>query len=295
MDGDSDYVKNSYNFRSNMKNLDLNTIAGMNSIVRGLTFLSSLLGNHNIKYDYIGGLNQDVVFKTRDCRRLWDIDDYAPIDIINVCLNKFDNITIVFFDADDNMSGSSLTVNDEMIIFVNSKHSLGRQRFTIAHELYHLLYGENEFINCSLNSDDEVEKSADQFASHLLMSDVALLNYKRENNITNWELDDVLACEQYFQISRKAMLQRLMSIGEIDYNQYKKYSVKIRYNAKKRGFDIRLYCPYSKDNLLMGNYVKLTRDAYDQRLITKGRRDELLRDAFYYNFLNNEDMEDLIE
>ena len=33
--------------------------------------------------------------------------------------------------------------------------------------------------------------------------------------------------------------------------------------------------------------------AYDDEKITKGRKDELLRDAYYYDFLNNENMEDL--
>ncbi|RAP46737.1 MAG: hypothetical protein BZ135_03310 [Methanosphaera sp. rholeuAM6] len=240
-------------------------------------------------------MKDDVSFKASNCRRIWKIDEYDPIDIISICLNKFNNITIVFFDANENMSGSSCTVNDEMIIFVNSKHSLGRQRFTIAHELYHLLFGKNEFVNCAINSNSNEEKEADEFASALLMSDGALLNFQSDNEIENWDLDDILSCEQYFQISRKSMLNRLEKLLNDNRFYDGKLTNRIKYNAKKRGFDEKLYSPYSKDeNLLLGSYIRLVQDAYEQGKITRGKKDELLRDAYYYDFINNENMEDLI-
>ena len=89
---------------------------------------------------------------------------------------------------DDDLSGACLKLDKENIIFVNSKHRKGRQAFTIAHELYHLKYDENNFNICTLNSDDEIEKKADLFASCLIMPHGALESYKLDNGIEKWEL-----------------------------------------------------------------------------------------------------------
>lgn len=128
------------------------------------------------------------------------------------------------------------------------------------------------------------------------MSDSALFNYERENNILKWNLDEIIDCEQYFQISRKAMLNRLLTMNRITEKEYFINSKKIKYNAKKRGYDVKLYNPYLKDkNLLMGHYIKLAQDAYEDKKISKKEMENLLKDAFYDDFLNNEDMNDLIE
>lgn len=296
INGDKDYVKPNLNYRSNIRSLDLNTVAKMNPIIKNMTYLTKFSKEHENDYRsiYNSKLTMDVFSRANNCRRIWNIGEYDPIDIISVCLNKFNNITIVFFVANQNVSGSSIPVNGEWIIFVNSNHSLGRQRFTIAHELYHLLFGNNEYVNCSVNSNTKEELEADEFASYLLMSEGALLNYQLECGIENWNLDSILACEQYFQISRDAMITRLGKLNKKDNFRIPKYTTKIKYNAKKRGFSENLYVPYSKDkNLVMGSYIRLTQKAYDDEKITKGRKDELLRDAYYYDFLNNKNMEDL--
>lgn len=297
LEGNLNNVNVNYNFRTNLRSLDLNTVASMNTIVRNMTFLTEFFDNSvDSRSIYNSKLTKDVFSRARNCRRIWKIGEYDPIDIVNVCLNKFDNITLVFFVANDNMSGSSLTINGEWIIFVNSNHSLGRQRFTIAHELYHLLFGEKEFVNCSVNSISKEEIEADGFASNLLMSDESLLNYQVDNEIETWDLEDIISCEQYFQISRAALLKRLENLIDKTKLYSEEFTKRIKYNAKKRGFSDKLYSPYSEDeNLLMGNYIKLTQKAYTEKKITKGKKNELLRDAFYYDFLSNENMDDLFE
>lgn len=297
LEGKNDHDIINFNFRRIIPSLDLSTIADMNRIVRNISFLSTLYQEENEEtHIYNESLDDNVILKANDCRRVWNINEFDPIDIVNVCLNKFRNITLVFFIANENMSGASCKVNDEIVIFINSNHTYGRQRFTIAHELYHIIYGENEFVNCSINSNSIIEEQADKFASYLLMSDGALLNYKHENNINNWKLEDIIACEQYFQISRQAILNRLKSFEKDDTIKYDKYYQNIKYNAKKYGFDLKLYSPYSNDeNLLIGNYIRLTMGAFEDGLITRSRKDELLRDAFYYDFLNKKNMRNLVE
>ena len=147
--------------------------------------------------------------------------------------------------------------------------------------MYHLEY-QKEFVNCDIDSsDDEIEADADQFASCLLMSNGAVFNYERENNIKEWDLDYIMKAQQYFQISNSAMLRRLHSLDKISDSQKEKYSYNVMLNARERGYDLKLYKPYTeKNNLVLGNYIRLTNTAYNKGLISKAKKDELLIDAY---------------
>ena len=238
----------------------------------------------------------EICEKANQCRRLWNVAENMPIDILSIVLDKIPNVTVVFLDMEEDLSGSSLKTRDQTIIFVNSHHSLGRQRFTIAHELYHLEY-QDEFRHCGLlNSDDEIEEDADNFASCLLMSNGALFNYEVENNISEWNLKDVIQTEQYFQISHKSLLRRLKILGKISEEKYDEYLPNIKQKATELGYSIHLYNPYSeKENLVLGNYIKLIQETYDEGLISKSKREEYLLDAFQEDLIYNKGMDDLIE
>lgn len=234
--------------------------------------------------------------KANMCRRMWGIDEFTPIDIFRVVLEKVENVTICFFKTEENLSGSSIRTRDQNIIFINSKHPLGRQRFTLAHEIYHLKY-DKEFVNCDIeHGNDIVEEQADQFASCLLMSNGALFNYEIENNIKEWDLDKIIQAEQYFQISHKAMLRRLKTLGKITEETADELLPGITYEAQMRGYDTKLYKPYSEDeNLILGNYVQMVNKAFHNDKITKSKKDELLLEAFYDKLVYNMEMDDLIE
>ncbi len=234
--------------------------------------------------------------KANMCRKLWGIDEFTPIDIFRVVLEKVENVTICFFETEENLSGSSIRTHDQNIIFINSRHPLGRQRFTLAHEIYHLKY-DKDFVNCDIDhGNNQVEEQADQFASCLLMSNGALFNYEIENNIKEWNLDKVIQAEQYFQLSHKAMLRRLTMLGKITEETADYYLPGITYEAQLRGYDTKLYKPFSEEkNLILGNYVQMVKKASDNNLITDSKKDELLLDAFYENLVYNVETDDLIE
>lgn len=69
------------------------------------------------------------------------------------------------------VSGCCFKDDVDSIMLVNSAHSKGRQNFTLAHELYHLLDDDENFFICSDGFKDEIEDKADEFASNFLMSD----------------------------------------------------------------------------------------------------------------------------
>lgn len=233
--------------------------------------------------------------EANEYRRKWGIDEYAPIDIFSVILNKIQNITIAFIDANEKLSGSCLDLKNQKVIFINTKHSLGRQRFTAAHELYHLHFNKKTFMTCSTDIKIQKEKDADQFASCLLLPHGALRKYEDENNISKWDLTNIIKAEQYFQISHKALLRRLLFLKKITRKEYKQFLPNIKKNASKRGYPINLYTPFTNKEIVMGNYIKLLTKAWDTQKISKGKMDELLLDAFYEDYCFNRNMEDLSE
>jgi hypothetical protein len=113
------------------------------------------------------------------------------------------------------------------------------------------------------------------------MSNGALLNYEREHGIEKWDLDAIIETEQFFQISHKAMLRRLMMLDKITEDEFDDLLPGIIWNARQRGYSDKLYVPYvDKQNFVMGNYIKLINKAYDDNLISQGKRDELFKDSF---------------
>ena len=176
-------------------------------------------------------------------------------------------------------------ISSDMLIGINSNMSIGRQNFTLAHELYHLLYEENKnnFVICDYSSESESEIEANIFASYLLIPYEGLKRYVKNMNISKWSLDDVIAAEQYYQISHMALLFRLVEQNFITEEESLEFqNVKISHEARMRGFNDDLYYPSPEDRkyFSLGNYVKSVGKAYSSNKISVGKKDELLLDGF---------------
>ncbi len=219
------------------------------------------------------------------------INHSDSIDFFPVITNKLKNLTIVFLDMDNEISGACYKFDAQKIIFINSNHTKGRQTFTAAHELYHLIYDDTSFTICKVNSDEEIEKNADNFASFLLMPINALYNYKKENNIKKWDLDLIIDCEQYYQISHESLLYRLKNIADITFEEYNEFKGDVKLKARRRGYDSSLYEPYISKNYTLGNYARLVEEVFEKELISNARKEEYLLDAFLDDLVYN--MEEL--
>ena len=244
-----------------------------------------------------------------ELRRDWDLNPYSPIDLFSIVLSKLPNLTILFYPMSDNTSGMCIKningidldelmdydsdeskdngdlTSKDMVICINSNMSKGRQRFTLAHELYHLLFEEDKrnLIICEASNDDDSEIEANIFASYLIMTYEGLERYAKINNLSEWSLEEIIRAEQYFQISHHAMLFRLREHEFISYEEcIKLRSVQIGYQARINGFSDSLYTPSStsKKYFSLGKYIRLVERAFNDNKISSGKRDELLLDAF---------------
>jgi Zn-dependent peptidase ImmA (M78 family) len=231
-------------------------------------------------------------------RREWGEDSYSPIDIFALVNGwKEKNITIVRYPLSSRVSGMCTKVDDDIVICINSATSYGRQRFTLAHELYHVIYeGSLQRVICEMSMGDdkpESEQEADRFASYLLMPYDALLQYIEKN--VEWKLENIIETEQFFQISHQAIIFRLAFDGIITKIQEDSFKyVTVSKEAAKLGYGRELYYPSPEEikYFTTGEYIRKVEKLSVKDKISAGKREEMLLDAFRADIVYNLDEED---
>ena len=208
-----------------------------------------------------------------------DKDGYIDIEKVLSIHNDF---TLMYREMSENISGMSVKDGNNKIIVVNSSLSKGRQRFTIAHELCHLLYHEGDCFVCSKNKvKEDMEKEADLFASYFLapMKSFNSLFLEYFNKYGSKFLSTIIL-ENIFGISHLATLLRLKEENLITLNEYEEYKEeKPSKHAIFLGYDIDLYLP-TNVNKVVGKYIKLAIELNEKELISQGKYEELLLSAF---------------
>jgi Zn-dependent peptidase ImmA (M78 family) len=198
------------------------------------------------------------------------------------------NILTVFLPLKGDLSGMAVKVNGKdpakYFILVNSNHTIGRQHFTICHELYHLYYQENftaEKSNAGKfdKKGDPEEYNADVFASYLLLPEDGLYQMIPEtewgkNKIT---LSTILKIEHYYSCSRSALLNRLLKMAVIDPYKYQEYNCDKIKNALLYGYNEDLYQPGNEGHII-GNYGDMAKELYDKGTISESAYFSLLED-----------------
>ena len=266
------YNKPKISFKSG-KDIDLNVIAKVNQLAYHL----NVLRRKEDKAPKIKRPNLNI-----NLRRQLGLDEYCPIDIFTLIPSKIQNLTIAWFPMKKSVSGCCFKNSLDSIILINSSHSKGRQNFTLAHEVYHLLDDNDSLFICSEENNDDVERKADEFASNFLMSKQALYDFMEWNNIDQWNIQDIIKCEQYFHLDHRNFITRLYKEKFIDGSQFADFSFNIIDKAANYGYDTSLYEPSieSKRFYSIGHMIPLTDNAYDERVISKGRRKDILLDLF---------------
>ena len=99
----------------------------------------------------------DLSTKAQELRELLGEDANSPVDIFSL-VSQIEGLTLVFYPLGKNISGMCVKDKEIKLIAINSTMSYGRQRFSLAHELYHLYYDDASGFNvCSTNFDPRSE------------------------------------------------------------------------------------------------------------------------------------------
>lgn len=219
-----------------------------------------------------------------NCRKFLGAESEGYIDIFRLAA-QIEKLSILKMPIADQISGMCLKKEKTYCIVINTSMSAGRQRFTLAHELYHLFYDNIDYaVICKMSpeANEENEKRADEFASYLLAPDSSLGNDCIQFSGTQIPLEYVIQLEQKYGMSHQSMLVRLYKDNFVSHKKAEEYkSVSITSEAKKLGYEAFLYQPESKFcRQTLGYYIKQVQELYNKELISDGRYEQFLLEAY---------------
>ena len=116
----------------------------------------------------------DLMTKAERLRKQFGEDNNSPIDIFSLA-QGIETLTIVYYPLGNKISGMCIKGTEERCtIALNSSMTLGRQRFSLAHEGYRWFYGSNMKSVCAglRGGGSESGKVVDVFAADAVVAPV---------------------------------------------------------------------------------------------------------------------------
>lgn len=152
---------------------------------------------------------EDAEQAAESLRKLWALG-IDPIPFMAELLED-KGVKVISLDLPENVSGSKAFVQrphqqDIPVIVVNEHHNGERQRFTLAHELAHLV------LRFSGLSDDEQEKAADRFAGAFLMAKEMMFRLIGEHR-KSISLGELVELKKLFKVSVASLVVRCSQLG----------------------------------------------------------------------------------
>jgi len=231
-----------------------------------------------------------VEMRADDTRRFLGLVFHEPVDIFKI-LSEMEGISLVFMEMSDKMSGLFVRKGKASLIVINSRKTLGHQRFTAAHEYYHYKYNKGAVSRvCPIKKfveDNPEEREANVFAINFLLPEkgVKYMFSKRTDGKTP-DISDIIFLEQYFGVSHQFMLIRLKELDLITEEQVKEFSKDIIKKAKEYGYSTQLYKPTSDRGIqVYSQYAELAKKLLDAGKISYGKYEELLIEGGYAHLI----------
>lgn len=205
-----------------------------------------------------------------------------PVHLTSLLLRK--NVITIFRPLSPNFAGMAVKANDNLrFMLVNQNHSLGKQHFTIGHELYHLFMQEDftsqRCITALFEKQEDVEEQkADVFAASLLLpatgiTDLIPIAERRRKNMISAET--IFMIQQYYGLSINAVIYRLWELEFVDKIYFDRYRWDKKSNAKKLGYDTSLYDPGNTGKVI-GDYGLIVNQLFKKKQISESWYLELL-------------------
>lgn len=149
-------------------------------------------------------------------RNLWALGIDPIPDMAELLEDK--GVKVIALALPDGVSGSKALVRQPgqpelPVIVVNSRHNGERQRFTLAHELAHLVLRFN-----GLGEKDE-EKAADRFAGAFLMAGATVGRYLGTHR-TSISLGELAELKKVFKVSIASLVVRCSQLGIVSKAAY---------------------------------------------------------------------------
>lgn len=154
----------------------------------------------------------------RKLRERWQVPK-GPIDNLTLLLER-NGVVIFELDIDPKITGlSHLSGQIQPIISVNKDLPADRLRFTLAHELGHLLM---HFSDKPIDKDRNTEEEAHRFASEFLVPEAEVAIYLKK-----LDLRRLRELKKYWKVSMQMLLYRATKLQCIADHQYRSLKTKI--------------------------------------------------------------------
>lgn len=158
---------------------------------------------------FVIGQIEDAELAAQSLRRLWSLGT-DPIPAMTELLEDM-GIKVVSLDLPQSVSGSKAFVHqdgqhDIPVVVINKNHNGERQRFTLAHELAHLVL---RFVDMQ---DAEQEKAADRFAGAWLMPKDTMIRLLGSHR-TSISIGELVDLKKIFQVSVASLAVRCSQLG----------------------------------------------------------------------------------
>jgi len=173
---------------------------------------------------------QSLVIKTKEdaenaankLREAWELGTDPLPSLVEMLELK--GIKVLLIEDDDSIDGfATITSTGIPLVVVNVKgRSIERIRFTIIHELAHVLMILADEIK---NNTKLTEVLCHCFSSCFIIPRKMLLKMIGGNNRTYIAIKELIAIKEYFGISIRAILHRLLELNVITDNYYKRWAI----------------------------------------------------------------------
>lgn len=161
----------------------------------------------------------------------------GPIDELCLSFEKNGIVIIELFNVSEKFDGiTTLTDGRQPIIFINGVMPNDRKRFTLAHELGHLIM----HIPFTISNNRDEEKEANRFAAEFSMPELDSFN-----EMVNLKFSDLSHLKRYWKMSMAFIIMRARSIKSISESKAKNFIIELSRRGwrKKEPINVELDSP----------------------------------------------------
>ena len=204
---------------------------------------------------------------------LLKLGDRPALSLSSILENEY-NLPIFYLPLPEGVSAISLIADDKAAICVNQNDALWRQRFDIAHELFHILHKQSISAKCGEDETSLSEKCANAFAAALLLPKNALdkeIDVRRKKEQIGIAALISIACD--FGVSLSALIWRLVNIRRLK----KHLAMKILDSESTKEYDKNFRKKESRDTPHISHkYICMVFEAVNQGSMSQIRAAEYL-------------------
>ncbi|MGO3181853.1 MAG: ImmA/IrrE family metallo-endopeptidase [Aequorivita sp.] len=149
-------------------------------------------------------------------RKIMGLNKREPVINIFSLFESSGVIVIEFDDLTDKFDGVSfITDSGNPVIVINKNFPNDRKRFTLAHELGHILmHSIGDFPNPAHRDEKQKENEANRFASEFLMPAFGI-----QNSLIGLSLYDLAPLKKYWHTSKQSIIRRAKDLRGIPDNR----------------------------------------------------------------------------